>query len=94
MPGLLTKEQGTFLLKQWCTLGKRFAVDATFRNEYPGEEVPTRQTIHRLTEKFDETGSVEDAPRSGGPITVTTEENIEDVHLVILTFHAQVYNVL
>ncbi|CAF1575856.1 unnamed protein product, partial [Didymodactylos carnosus] len=50
-----------------------------FGNECPGEEVPTRQTVYRLAEKFDETGSVEDAPRSGRPITVRTEENTEVV---------------
>lgn len=54
-------------------------VDAAFRNEYPGEEVPTRQTISRLPEKFDETGSVEDAPRSGRPTTVRAEENAQTV---------------
>jgi hypothetical protein len=54
-------------------------VDAAFRNEFPGEELPTRQTIYRLAENFDETGSVEDAPRSGRPTTVRTEENTQVV---------------
>jgi hypothetical protein len=81
MPRLLTKEQRTFLLKQWWVSGKKFAsVDAAFRNEYPGEEVPTRQTIYRLAENFYETGSVEDAPRSGRPTTVRTEENAQTVY--------------
>ena len=43
-------------------------------NEYSGEKVPTRQTIYRLAEKFDETSSVEDASRSGRPTTVSIEE--------------------
>ena len=41
--------------------------------------ISTRQAIYQLAKKFDETGSVEDAPRSGRPRTVSTEENTERV---------------
>jgi transposase len=80
MPRFLTKEQRIFVLKQWWISGRTFRpVDTAFRNEFPVEEVPTRQTIYQLAEKFDETGSVEDVPRSGRPTTVTTEENTQIV---------------
>jgi transposase len=80
MPRLLTKEQRIFVLKEWWISGRTFrSVKTAFQNEFPGEEVPTRQTIYRLAEKFDENGSVEDAPRSGRPTTVRTEENAEVV---------------
>jgi hypothetical protein len=80
MPRILTKEQRIFVLTQWWISGRTYEpVNAAFRNEFPGEEVPTRQTIYRLAEKFDETGSVEDAPRSGRPKTVRAEENAQVV---------------
>ncbi len=80
MPRLLTKEQRIFVLKQWWISGRTFRpVNTAFQNEFPGEEVPTRQTIYPLAEKFDESDSVEDVPRSGRPTTVRTEENAEVV---------------
>ncbi|CAF5022496.1 unnamed protein product [Rotaria sp. Silwood1] len=39
--------------------------------------MPTRQAIHKLVKKFDDTGSVEDSPRSGRPTTVRIEENMQ-----------------
>ncbi|CAF4924080.1 unnamed protein product, partial [Rotaria sp. Silwood2] len=52
-------------------------VNEAFQDEYPDDEIPARQTIYRLATKFDETGSVEDAPRSGRPTSITTEENMQ-----------------
>ncbi|CAF3931381.1 unnamed protein product [Rotaria sp. Silwood1] len=76
MPRTLTKEQRIFVLKQWWISGKiSQTVNAAFRNEFPDEKVPTRQTMSRLAKKFDETGSIEDEPRSGRPITIRTGEN-------------------
>lgn len=72
----MTKEQRIFVLKHWWTSGKTYqVVYAAFQNEYPDEKVPSRQAIHQLANKFAETGSVDDAPRSGRPTTVRTEEN-------------------
>ncbi|CAF1169002.1 unnamed protein product [Rotaria sp. Silwood1] len=39
--------------------------------------MPARQAIYKLAKKFDDTGSVEDSPRSDRPATVRTEENIQ-----------------
>ncbi|CAF3721000.1 unnamed protein product [Rotaria sp. Silwood1] len=39
--------------------------------------MPARQAIYKLAKKFDDTGSVEDSPRSDRPTTVRTEENIQ-----------------
>ena len=44
---------------------------------------PSRQTIYRLRNKFDETGSVSNAPKSARPKTSETEEN---EMLVAMTF--------
>lgn len=55
------------------------AVNVAFRREFPNDDIPSRQTIYRLSEKFDETGSVDDLPRSGRPKSVTKEENIQIV---------------
>ena len=84
MPRTLTKKQRIFLLKQWWMSGKTVrTVNAAFRNEFPDVPIPTRQTMYQLARKFDETGSIEDASRSGRARTVSTEENSE---LVLETF--------
>ena len=41
---------------------------------------PSRNTIHRLINKFEATGSVLDESRSGRPSTATTEQNLERIH--------------
>lgn len=80
MPRVLTKEQRIFLLKRWWMSEKSLhAVNVAFRREFPNDDIPSRQTIYRLSEKFDETGSVDDLPRSGRPKSVTKEENIQIV---------------
>ena len=72
----MTKEQRIFVLKQWWISGKTSqTVNATFRNVFSGEEVPTLQTMSHLAKKFDETVPIEDAPRSGRPVTITREGN-------------------
>jgi hypothetical protein len=40
---------------------------------------PDRNTILSVNRKFEETGSVEDAPRSGRPVSVLTEEKLEEI---------------
>ena len=54
-------------------------VNTAFRTEFPGNKIPSQQAIYQLAKKFDETGSIEDAPRSGRPTTINTEENLEVV---------------
>ena len=40
---------------------------------------PTRLSLYRIGDKFDETGSIMDAPRSGRPVKVCTQENLQNV---------------
>jgi transposase len=54
-----------------------------FAGQHPHRRVPTRQMVYKLNKKFQETGSVEDAPRTGRPATVVTEDNM---HLVAAAF--------
>ncbi|CAF4077291.1 unnamed protein product, partial [Rotaria sordida] len=80
MSRFLTKEERIFLLKQWWTSGKTSRIiKAAFQAEFPDTKFPTRHAIYQLARKFDDTGSVEDAPRSGRPATVRTEENMQRV---------------
>ena len=74
----ITKKQRIFVLKHWWTSEKTVRkVNIAFRNEFHTDKIPTRQTIYRLAEKFDETSSIDDAPRSGRPTIINTEENLE-----------------
>ncbi|CAF5207563.1 unnamed protein product, partial [Rotaria magnacalcarata] len=74
----MTKEQRIFILKFWWESGRTLqTLNTAFRREFPGEKIPTRQAIYLLVKNFEETGSVEDASRSGRPTTVRTEENIQ-----------------
>ncbi|CAF3817476.1 unnamed protein product [Rotaria sp. Silwood1] len=80
----MTKERRIFILKHRWKSGRTLrTVNTAFRSEFPGEKVPTRQAVYLLVKMFEETGSVEDASRSGRPTTGKTEENIQ---LVSQTF--------
>ncbi|CAF3957412.1 unnamed protein product [Rotaria sp. Silwood1] len=80
----MTKEQRIFILKHRWKSGRTLrTVNTAFRSEFPGEKIPTRQAVYLLVKMFEETGSVEDASRSGRPTTGKTEENIQ---LVSQTF--------
>ena len=76
----LTKEQRILLLKQWwISGGTTQAINEAFQREFPDDEIPARQTVYRLAKKFDETGSVEDAPGRGRRRlkSVNTDENMQ-----------------
>lgn len=47
--------------------------------QFFNSDPPHRNTIYALRDKFNATGSVLDAPRSGRPISVSTQENIDSV---------------
>ena len=47
--------------------------------QYYDRTLPSRTNILNLVKEFDETGSVEDEPRSGRPRSVSTDENKERV---------------
>ena len=57
-------ENAQDVIRDWCL---HFSTDP-----------PTRLTIYRIRDKFEETGSVTDAPRSGRP-TMYTKENVDTV---------------
>lgn len=48
-----------------------------FAAQHPGRPIPTRQMVYKLHKKFLVTGSVVDAPRSGRPTTVSTNDNMQ-----------------
>ncbi|CAF4820767.1 unnamed protein product, partial [Rotaria sp. Silwood1] len=71
-------EQKPFYQDKWSISGRTYqAVNEAFQNECPNDKIPCRQTIYKITKKFDETGSVDDAPRSGRPTTAKTGEKIQ-----------------
>ena len=47
---------------------------------------PTRLTIYRIRDKFNDTGSVLDAPRSGRPATTCTDENKDLVAASVIEY--------
>ena len=70
----LTKVQRKWILKQyWKTENTE-----NFRQKWAEEfdtPPPSRQTIYRIRDKFYETGSICNAPKSGRLLSVTTQEN-------------------
>ena len=60
-------------------------ISVTFRNEFPNEEVPTRQIMFPLAKKLAEADSIEDASRNSRPITVEMEETRQRVSRTILS---------
>ena len=66
MPRKLTLEERKFILKRyWKTENAQDVIRDW--NHYFNTDPPTRLAIYKLRDKFDDTGSVADAPRSGRP---------------------------
>ena len=77
MPRKLTLEERKFILKRyWKTENAQNVIRDW--NHYFNTDPPTRLAIYKLRDKFDDTGSVADAPRSGRP-SVCTEQNLTTV---------------
>jgi transposase len=66
---VLLVEEHVFLVEYVLREGNSYTdlVQEQFAEKFPGTPVPHRNVVHRLIEKFCETGSVLDAERSGRP---------------------------
>lgn len=73
----LTLEERKFVLKKYWKTENAQDVIRDWCLHF-STDPPTRLTIYRIRDKFEETGSVTDAPRSGRP-TMCTEENVATV---------------
>ena len=77
MPRKLTLEERKFILKRyWKTENAQDVIRDW--NHYFNTDPPTRLAIYKLRDKFDDIGSVADAPRSGRP-SMCTEQNLAAV---------------
>jgi len=69
----LTNDQWKWILKQCWKTENAEKVRQKWAEEF--DTPPSRQTIYRICDKFDETGSICNAPKSDRPVSVTTQEN-------------------
>ena len=70
----MTDKQRKWILKQYWKTENSERVKEQWVKTF-ATPPPTRLTIYRLRDKFEQTGSIHNAPKSGRPITVTTQEN-------------------
>jgi transposase len=76
----LSMEERVLVLQKWCQHDHSYRdVVDLFVERFPNGVPPSRQAIHNLNKRFEQTGSVEDRPRSGRPKSATTEENLNIV---------------
>jgi len=74
MAGNLTNDQRKWILKQYWKAenAEKFRQKWVEKFDTPP---PSRHTIYRIRDKFVETGSICNAPKSVRPVSVTTQEN-------------------
>ena len=70
----LTKDQPKWILKKYWKTENVEKIRQKWAENFDTPP-PSRQTIYRIRDKFDETGSICNAPKSGRPVSVTTQEN-------------------
>jgi transposase len=70
----LTNEQRKWILKQYWKIENVEKVRQKWAKEFDTSP-RSRLTIYRISDKFDETGSICNAPKSGRPVSVTSQEN-------------------
>ncbi|CAF1447532.1 unnamed protein product [Adineta ricciae] len=68
------------IVKRYAIHQNAAEVARQFQDRYD-RAPPARNNILNLVRKFDETGSVEDEPRSGRPRSVSTDENREHIRV-------------
>lgn len=77
-----TLEERIFLLTSYIRNDAHFqTICEEFAQQFPNRRLPNRRNVRRLYTKFQQTGSVADAPRAGRPRSMTTEANMETVAL-------------
>ena len=74
MAGNLSIEKRKWIFKQYWKTENAERVRTAWVEAF-NTPLPTRLTIYRIRDKFDATGSVANAPKSGRPRTSMTEEN-------------------
>jgi transposase len=77
---VLSVEEHTFLVEHVFRCGEECTQDVQqrFQAQFPETEVPHRNAVRQLIQKFQETGSVCDATRSGRP-SILTEKKLLDI---------------
>jgi len=73
-----TIQQRVWIIKQKYLVTHPISIQRQWKKEF-NSDAPTRRTINLLFDKWERTGSVLDAPRSGRPVLVTSEDNHERV---------------
>lgn len=85
----LSLEQRCFLVNNWRKFYRDYTdVIAAFEQQLPGAQPPRRLAIYKLNKRFEQTGSVNDLPRSGRPRSVRTLEN--NMEFIAETFIKQI----
>jgi len=81
------------MMRGWSGVRRSFMQVKDFLNEIlrNGLTLISKSTVERTVKRFEDTGSVKDRPRTGRPITATTEEKslyvlqsiVEDPHCIL-----------
>lgn len=71
----LTSDQRIFIVKRFYKIKSVTDVQRKFKNTYKGMSV-SRMNIYKIVRKFEQLGTVKDAPKSGRPMTSRSEENV------------------
>lgn len=79
----LTNEQKSFIIMNYAKFGGFSEFARKYRKEFKTKDTPMRNTVMRLLKKFKDTTSADDLPRSGRPKSVSTEEKIEEVRVLL-----------
>ena len=68
-------EERIFLVKEVYSHGGKYSkeVQNSFKEKFGEKRLPDRHCVVVLTKKFEQTGSVQDRPRSGRPSVINNE---------------------
>ena len=77
---MFSTEERAFLVEHVFREGDRYTenVKMKFRLHFPNSRCPNCDTVRDLINKFRETGSVQDAPKTGRP-TILTDNKFEEI---------------
>lgn len=79
----LSFEEKKFIITNYKIFEGYTTFARAFCKEFKKRQAPSYKTYRRIKDKFEATGSVQDQARSGRPKSVTTDEKVEEVRVLL-----------
>lgn len=79
----MLQNQRVLIVRRYFETKSYKEVKKSFQDQFPGVPIPANSTILRLVRRFNETGRVDELPRTGRPRTAVAPNKVKEVRAVL-----------